>query len=90
MHMMIHRMLPFLVALASPAVAEVVPLSQFAADDGPWIEVAEDATFTAEPTSYADIVAMADLDGNPDVLTAKEQEMIAVLTQVLGATPISY
>ena len=58
--------------------------------DDHWVEVPAEAAFSAAPTTYDDIVAMADLDGDPTIITDKEREMIALLTQVLGATPISY
>ena len=90
MNMMIHRMIPVLALLASPAVAEVVPMDYAPMEDGPWVEMPEGAAYDPAPTTYDDIVAMADLDGDPSVITEEEREMIALLTQVLGATPISY
>ncbi len=43
---------------------------------------------TEEPVieirTAADIVALADLDGDPNIITDKEMEMIAVLHQVFG------
>ena len=59
-------------------------------EDGPWVEVPEGTAYDPAPTTYDDIVAMANLDGDPSVITADEREMIALLTQVLGAVPISY
>ncbi len=59
-------------------------------DDGPWIDMPDDMTISMTPPSYDDIVAMANLDDDPSVVSDKEREMIAVLMQVLGATPISY
>jgi hypothetical protein len=35
-------------------------------------------------------VALADLDGDPSVITAKEREMIGVLNQLLGGQPITW
>ena len=87
--MMIHRMLPILVFLAAPAMAEVVPMD-FAPLQDSLTDASPDVTaFDAAPTTYADIVAMANLDDDPGVITAKEREMIAVLSQVLGASPIT-
>lgn len=59
------------------------------AEDGPWIEIPADFD-PAGPTA-ADIIAMADLDGDPMSLTDEERGMIAVLTMVLLApsTPFS-
>ena len=88
--MMIRRMIPVLALVASPAMAEVVPMDFATMDDGPWVDAPEEATFAAAPTTYDDIVAMADLDGDPTIISAEEREMIALLVQVLGATPISY
>ena len=62
----------------------------FAPTDDHWVDVPADAAFAAAPATYDDIVALADLDGDPSIITDKEREMIALLTQVLGATPISY
>ncbi|MFZ3583878.1 hypothetical protein ACOI1H_17135 [Loktanella sp. DJP18] len=58
--------------------------------DDHWIDAPQDVAFGSGPTPHDDIVAMADLDGNPDVVTDEERRMIALLTQVLGATPITY
>lgn len=88
--MMIHRMIPVLALIASPAVAEVVPMDHALIEDGLWIEAPQDAAFGSGPATYDDIVAMADLDGNPEVITDEERRMIALLSQVLGATPITY
>ncbi len=87
--MMIHRMIPLLVLLATPAVAEVVPMSHMPMDEGPWIDVPEGVTYDTAPPSYDDIVAMANLDGDPTIISDKEREMIAVLSQVLGSSPIT-
>ncbi len=87
--MMIQRMIPLLALLATPAMAEIVPMDFSPMDDGPWIELPEGAAFDTAPPTYDDIIAMSDLDGNPDVITAKEHEMITLLSQVLGASPIT-
>ncbi len=55
------------------------------AEDGPWIAVPAD--YTDAPLTPEDIVALADLDGDPSVVTADEQAMINVLTQVLIPRP---
>lgn len=90
---MTHRILPLIAALAAfapPAMAEVVPLlPTFATDGGPWVDVPENAAFDTAPLSYDDIEALANLDDDPAVTTAQEQEMIAMLLQVLGASPIT-
>jgi hypothetical protein len=84
---MIKRKIPFLALIASPAMAEIVPMDFSPLDDGPWIELPEDAAFNTAPPTYDDIISMADLDRDPDVISAKEREMIALLSQVLGASP---
>ena len=86
--MMIHRMIPLLALLATPATAEVVAMSPMPMDDL-WVDVPVDATFNPGPPTYDDIVAMANLDGDPSVISDKEREMIAVLSQVLGTAPIT-
>ncbi|WP_143058015.1 hypothetical protein [Loktanella fryxellensis] len=63
--------------------------------DGDWMQVPDDVqvsngAMVPGPPSHADIVAMADLDGNPDIITAQEREMIAVLNQLLGGQPITW
>ncbi len=88
--MMIHRMIPVLALIASPAVAEVVPMDQALMHDGLWIDAPQDAALGSGHTTHDDIVAMADLDGNPGVITDEERRMIALLSQVLGARPITY
>jgi hypothetical protein len=88
-YMMIQRMIPLLALLASPVAAEIVPMDFSPMEDGPWIELPEGAAFNTAPPTYDDIIAMSDLDGDPSVTTAKEHEMIALLSQVLGASPIT-
>ena len=83
---MINCMIPVLALFASPAMAEIVPMDFSPLDDGPWIELPEGAAFNTAPLTYDDIIAMADLDGDPDVISAKEREMIALLSQVLSAS----
>ncbi len=58
-------------------------------DDGPWITVTQGMVWSAAGYTMDDIVAMANLDGDPLVVTADEQAMIDLLAQVLGASPIS-
>ena len=50
------------------------------ADAGPL----QDYEPVIEVSTAADIVALADLDGDPNMFTAEELEMIAVLHQVFG------
>ena len=79
-------------ALASACLALLFPLLAQAetvfdtgedlyAEDGPWIAIPAD--FNPGPLTAADILAMADLDGDLTVITEEEARMIAVLTQVL-------
>ncbi|SHE56761.1 hypothetical protein SAMN05444339_101750 [Loktanella atrilutea] len=86
--MMIHRMFPLIALLATPATAEVVSMAPMPMDDL-WVEVPVDATFTPGPPTYDDIVAMANLDDDPAVISDREREMIALLSQVLGSAPIT-
>lgn len=81
------RILASLIMMTLPfaAIAETTLLD----DDGPWIAVPVGMTFDAQMSPADEIKAMADLDGNPDITTAKELEMIALLTQLLGAEPIT-
>lgn len=58
-------------------------------DDGPWIAVPTGMTFEAQKSPAEEIKAMANLDGDPSVTTSEELEMIVLLTQILGAEPIS-
>ena len=39
------------------------------------------------PMTEADVLRLADLDGNPAVVTEEEREMMVVLRQVLGLAP---
>lgn len=57
------------------------------ASDGPWMAVPAD--FNPGPMTAADIIAMADLDGDPLTITPQERQMIAMLTQVLIPAPNS-
>ena len=61
----------------------------YAPVDDHWVAAPEDAAYGAAPTTYEDIVAMADLDGDPSVISDEEREMIALLSQVLGASPVT-
>ncbi|KQI67186.1 hypothetical protein AN189_16400 [Loktanella sp. 3ANDIMAR09] len=74
---------------ASPAAAEVVPLvaAQDVAD-GPYIDVAQTVSYSDAPTTLDDIHALADLDGDPSVVTDREREMIALLSMMLIGTPV--
>ncbi len=58
--------------------------------DGPWTLLPADADIEAlmAPLTPEDIVKMADLDGDPTVLTEDEAEMIRVLGSVLLSVPI--
>ncbi|MFQ6552089.1 hypothetical protein AAD018_007055 [Aestuariibius insulae] len=58
--------------------------------DGPWTLLPADADIEAlmAPLTPEDIVRMADLDGDPTVLTDDEAEMIRVLGAVLLGVPV--
>ena len=55
------------------------------AEDGPWMAIPAD--FNGGELTATDILAMADLDGDPLTMTEDEKRMIEVLTQVLIAHP---
>jgi hypothetical protein len=56
-------------------------------DDGPWIAIPAGMTFPAQKSPAEEIHAMANLDGNPSVVTDEEREMIALLSQIFGTAP---
>lgn len=58
-------------------------------EDGPWIDVPAGAAFQTTALTHDDIIALADLDGDPSVVSADEKDMIALLVQMLGASPVS-
>lgn len=57
--------------------------------DGPWIDLPAGYIAPLDVPTAQDIQAMADLDGDTSITTAREGEMIALLMQVLGAAPLS-
>ena len=71
-----------------PLVAGAQTTPQAAMDDGPWIDLPAGYTVDTSPPTAADIHAMADLDGDPSVLTEDEARMIAVLSQILLGSPL--
>ncbi len=74
-----------LIALTMPLMAQSETVfdtgEDIYAEDGPWMAIPPG--FDPAPPTAADIIVMADLDGDPLVITAKEREMIALLTMVL-------
>ena len=56
--------------------------------DGPYSPLPADGAAVVAPT-YDDIITMADLDGDPSIITAEEAEMIALLQQVLNVNPLT-
>ncbi|MEJ6398808.1 hypothetical protein [Yoonia sp. 208BN28-4] len=73
--------------LATAATSET--LAQALQQDGPWIDLPEGVVIQTSAPTYADIVALADLDGDPSVMTADEERMIALLAQVMLGTPVA-
>ncbi|MBS1302828.1 hypothetical protein [Loktanella sp. SALINAS62] len=74
---------------ALPAMAEVIPLVPTDGTlDGPYVDAPKQASFSDAPLTQADIAVLADLDGNPDVFSASENEMITLLTEILITQPI--
>jgi len=59
-------------------------------EDGPWIAIPAGMTFDAQLPPVDEIRAMANLDNDPSVTTPQEQEMIALLSQILGLAPLSH
>ena len=55
------------------------------AGDGPWIDASDIVT---TPMTMADVIALADLDGDPEVISDEEHKMIALLAQMLGTSPM--
>lgn len=75
------------VLVCAPACADT--LAHALQQDGPWIDLPDGVVVRTTAPTYDDIVAMADLDGNPDVITEDEQRMILLLSEVLMASPIT-
>ncbi len=76
-----------LIALTIAALPSIGLADSIAFEDGPWIPVPAGMSFQTQMTPMEEIRALADLDGDPTVTTAREIEMIALLTQMLGAQP---
>ncbi len=55
------------------------------AEDGPWVAIP--ANYNPEPYTAAELLAMADLDGDLTNITDDERAMMEVLSQVLIAAP---
>ncbi|MFQ6548177.1 hypothetical protein AADZ90_009475 [Aestuariibius sp. 2305UL40-4] len=81
----------FAFAVASGAVYADSPQARFSDyPDEPWSVLPAEADLEAlmAPLTYDDILMMADLDGNPSIITDEEARMIALLQQVLLAGPV--
>ena len=76
-------LIPYLITL--PCLLSAEPLD---GTNSPWITTGDDMVWDAVGYEMTDIIAMADLDGDPSVITPDEQAMIDLLSQVLGAAPI--
>ena len=91
-HVVMKHVLAALLALsAAPALAQngpFVPLPDNAAD-GPWVALEDGQQVFDGPLTEADLVKLADLDGDPSVVSAEEQEMIDVLREVLMTAPVA-
>ncbi|RYH03187.1 hypothetical protein EU805_05510 [Salipiger sp. IMCC34102] len=78
-----------LFAFAAPAAAEVLPMMPSDPLDGPYVSVEQVSAEMAEPMTYARVVEMSDMDGDPTVTTDEEERMIALLSQVLTVAPVA-
>lgn len=84
------KMKPFALLLAlilpvnAPAETVFDTGEDIFAEDGPWMAIPAD--FNPGPPTAAEIIIMADLDGDPLNITAVEREMIGLLMQVMIAT----
>lgn len=58
-------------------------------EDGPWVAIPAGILYPDFISPEEEILAMADLDGDPSVTTAEELRMIATLRQILGVSPIA-
>ncbi len=54
----------------------------------PMITTADTMNQDGQQMTIDDVIALADLDGDPQTITADEKDMIALLTQILGAQPV--
>ena len=73
--------------LSTAAAAQTAPIDL--TQDGPWIDLPPGVVIDTGPPSLDQIVAMADLDGDPSVQTPEEAAMILLLMQVLGTQPVT-
>ena len=81
----------FALAAASGTVHAESPQARFSDyPDEPWSVLPADADLEAlmAPLTYDDILMMADLDGDPSIITDEEARMIALLEQVLLTGPV--
>ena len=74
---------------ASAARAEEVPtFAEVMHQDGPYIDIPAGVEVPTGPPSVEDLLALADLDGDPNVITDQEAEMLTLLIQVMIGTPL--
>ncbi len=67
-----------------------VPLAALA-DTTLQADVADDLVYPIAydaPMTMEDVIALANLDDDPSVISPDEKEMIALLVQMLGASPV--
>ena len=81
--------MPILITLALTILPTFGSVGNVTFDDGPWIAIPAGMSFDAQKSPAEEIRSMADLDGDPTITTAEEIKMIALLTQILGAEPLS-
>ncbi|MFT4706277.1 MAG: hypothetical protein ACI9TA_003261 [Reinekea sp.] len=78
------RLLIICALLAAPMITR----AETTVEDGPWIAIPTDAAFLPTTMTLGDVIALADLDGDPLTISADEKEMIAVLIQIFGTQPV--
>lgn len=78
------RLLIIFALLAAP----LITTAETAVKDGPWTAIPTDAAFLPTPMTLDDVIALADLDGDPLTISTDEKEMITLLIQILGAQPV--
>ena len=78
------RIFLVLLSLFMPMGAIADPMT----DDGPYIVIPAGAQVPTGVLNMDDVIALADLDGDPTVISAQEKEMIALLTSLLIAQPV--
>lgn len=74
---------------ATGVAADDVDLAAILQQDGPYIDIPAGYEVPEGPPTLDDIVRLADLDGDPTIISEAETEMIGVLLQVLIGIPVT-